>query len=67
MAEYMQSYANPQWRHDMGVNIDRLGILVQLLETGDMITEDNPAFHDMCEFFEELQQVYWNLKELMPK
>ena len=67
MAEYMQSYANPQWRHDFGANMDRLETLVQTLETGDIITEDNPAFNDMCEFFEELQQVYWNLKELMPK
>lgn len=67
MGDYMQSYANPQWRHDIGVNIDRLGILVQLLETGDMITADNPAFGDMCEFFDELQKIYWNLKELMPK
>lgn len=67
MAEYMQSYLNPQWKHDVAVNMDRLGVLVQMLETGDMITEDNPAFDDMCDFFAELQQVYWNLQSLMPK
>ena len=67
MAEYMQSYANPQWRHDVCANLDRLKTLVEYLETQNVIDESNPAFDEMCQFYSELTQVYWNLDSLIPR
>lgn len=67
MAEYMQSYANPQWRHDVGANLDRLNDLLNILETTDDITEDNPCFNMMCEFTEELTSIVQNLNSLIPR
>lgn len=67
MGDYMYSYANPQWRHDVCANIDRLKHLLNVLETTNDITEDNPCFDMMCEFTEELTYIVANLNSLIPR
>lgn len=46
-------------------NLERLDNLVELLETGDMISEDNPAFRQMCDFYTELEQVATNFRAIL--
>lgn len=46
-------------------NLERLDSLVELLETGDMIPESNPAFKQMCDFYIELEQVATNFRAIL--
>ena len=46
-------------------NLERLDNLVEYLETQDVISEDNPAFKEMCEFYVELEQVATNFRSIL--
>lgn len=46
-------------------NLERLDNLVEYLETQDVITEDNPAFKEMCDFYVELEQVAVNFRSIL--
>ena len=46
-------------------NLKRLDNLVEYLETQDVISEDNPAFKDMCNFYMELEQIATNFHSII--
>lgn len=59
--------AMESWQHDQRWNeikdgISRIEDLYQMLETCDEITEDNPAFHFMCDFTEKFYLALTDLK-----
>lgn len=46
-------------------NLERLDKLVEYLETQNVISEDNPAFKEMCDFYVELEQVATNFRSIL--
>lgn len=46
-------------------NLERLDKLVEYLETQNVISEDNPAFKEMCDFYVELEQVAINFRSIL--
>lgn len=46
-------------------NLERLDKLVEYLETQNVISENNPAFKEMCNFYVELEQVAANFRSIL--
>ena len=56
---------NAEFHNQLVSQIRRLDILLEYLETQNAISEDNPAFSEMCSFYMEFEQVVTNLHTLI--
>lgn len=58
-------FNNAEVHNQLVSQLKRLDILLEYLETQEVLAEDNPAFSEMCNFYAEFEQVVFNLHEVI--